>query len=379
MTVKIVMAGGGTAGHVNPLLATAAELRTRGCEIVAIGCEGGIENSLVPDQGIPLIHIPKTDLPRRINTGLVTFPFRLRTAKKILRDVLKDADVVVGFGGYVSAPVYSVARDLHIPTVVHEQNVRPGWANRLGAKHAALVATTFSSTPLKALRGQTRVTGLPLRPAIAHLVEERARGGSQERRLQAAQRLGLDASATTLLITGGSLGALHINEVMAAACTLIPEDVQVLHLTGQGKSQGVKDAVAAAGIENRWHIHEYMTSMEDAFAVADIVMTRSGAGMVAELTALGMPAIYVPLPIGNGEQMLNAAEHVEAGGAIVVRDSDLNVDYVRRQILPLLSGAEGADRRQAMAHASAGLGRSRAGAELADEIMKLAKENSHGS
>lgn len=375
MTVKIVMAGGGTAGHVNPLLATAAELRARGCEIVAIGCEGGIENSLVPEQHIPLVHIPKTDLPRRINRGLVTFPFRLRTAKKILRDVLKDADVVVGFGGYVSAPVYSVAHDMQIPIVVHEQNVRPGWANKLGAKHAAVVATTFASTPLKASRGKTLVTGLPLRPAIARLVEDRSQGRAQEVREQAAQRLGLDASATTLLITGGSLGALHINEVMAAACAYIPEEIQVLHLTGKGKSQGVLDAIASAGMGERWHVHEYMTAMEDAFAVADIVMTRSGAGMVAELTALGMPAIYVPLPIGNGEQMLNAAEHVEAGGAVMVKDADLNVDYVRTRILPLLSGAEGADARQAMALASAGLGRSRAAADLADEIMNLAKEH----
>lgn len=376
---KIVMAGGGTAGHVNPLLATALELRERGCDIVAIGCEGGIENSLVPPHDIPLVHIPKTDLPRRLNRGLFTFPFRLGKAKQILREVLKDADVVVGFGGYVSAPAYSVAAQMGIPVVIHEQNVHPGWANKMGARSAHVLAKTFSDTPLEAVKGQTLVTGLPLRPAIASLAARRSHGEGALVREEAAARLNLDPAATTLLVTGGSLGALHINQVMAQVASKLPEGVQVLHLTGKGKTSEVTHAVEQAGIQDRWHIHEYMTSIEDAFAVADLVMTRSGAGMVAELTALGLPAVYVPLPIGNGEQMKNAAEHVAAGGAILVKDADLDAEWVYSHVFPLIDGHGGGAALEQMAKNSAGLGRSNAAAELADQVMALVKENAHGA
>lgn len=378
MGSRIVMAGGGTAGHVNPLLATAIALRDFGCDIVTVGCPGGIENTLVPQHGFDLVHIPKTDLPRRVNKGLFTFPFRMRQAKQTLRELLADADAVVGFGGYVSAPVYSVAREMGIPIIVHEQNVRPGWANKLGARHAKVVATTFSSTPLQAAHGDTVLTGLPLRPAIARLAAQRAGADSGEARRQACQRLGLNPAEKVLLITGGSLGAVHINEVMASVAAELPARVQVLHLTGKGKAQEVRAAVEAAGVAQHWHIHEYMTAMEDAFAVANLVITRSGAGMVAELTALGLPTVYVPLPIGNGEQMLNAADHVEAGGALIVKDSDFTAQWVQDHVYPMLDGHDGGVALRGMETKPEGLGRAYAAVALATLVMDCVREKHRG-
>ena len=168
----------------------------------------------------------------------------------------------------------------------------------------------------------------------------------------------------TLLITGGSLGALNVNRAMIAAAAQLPPNVQVLHLTGKGKDQEVSQAVSAAGVAQRWHVIDYLSTMEDALAVADLVVCRSGAGTVAEMTALGLPCVYVPLPIGNGEQKLNAADHVAHGGALLVADSDLNSHYVCEKIFPLLGSAE----LQQMAQASRALAQPDGALKLADLI-----------
>lgn len=189
-TLNVLLAGGGTAGHVNPLLATADALKaTNGgahTQILVLGTQTGLENDLVPAAGYRLAYIPRVPLPRRPSLDLLRLPLRLRQAIKAAERAIDEvqADVVVGFGGYVSTPAYLAARRRGIPIVIHEQNARPGLANRLGARWAKLVALTFASTPLKAGSGQTQVTGLPLRPAIAQLVEERA---DEERALRRRQ------------------------------------------------------------------------------------------------------------------------------------------------------------------------------------------------
>ncbi|WP_312350493.1 glycosyltransferase, partial [Actinomyces sp.] len=165
-------------------------------------------------------------------------------------------------------------------------------------------------------------------------------GGRVEARRAAAARLGLDPGLRTLVITGGSLGAQHLNEVMTEVAGELPEGTQVLHLTGRGKDAPVRSAVERAGVAGRWEVLDYLTTMEDALAVADLVVCRSGAGTVAELTALGLPAFYVPLPIGNGEQRLNAADHVATGGARLVADHDFTPEVARTQLLPLLVSDE---------------------------------------
>ncbi|MBS5103003.1 MAG: glycosyltransferase, partial [Rothia mucilaginosa] len=268
--VKVVMAGGGTAGHVNPLLATAAQLRESGAEVVVLGTSAGLESDLVPAAGFPLVEIPRVPLPRRPSLAFFTLPSRFSDAVKRCSRALEGADVLVGFGGYVSTPAYIAAKRAGVPIVIHEQNARPGLANKVGARNAAVVALTFPSTPLSARSGKTVVTGLPLRAAIADLASRRedAQGAAQARR-EAAERLGVNPDVPTLLVTGGSLGALHVNESMTGAADALPEGAQVVHLTGRGKDEPVRAAVEAAGLSDRWHVIDYLTTMEDALAVAD--------------------------------------------------------------------------------------------------------------
>lgn len=371
MTRRIVLAGGGTAGHVNPLLATAVELRARGIDAQVLGTREGLESDLVPAAGFGLSIIDKAPFPRRPGLEALRFPGKWRRAVAACEETIRGADCVVGFGGYVSTPAYRAAARLSVPIVIHEQNARPGLANRVGARTAALVALTFANTPLRAKKGRTEVTGLPLRPAIAELALQRLDPASaRSARLAAAERLGLDPDAPTLLVTGGSLGALSLNRALSGAADRLPEGAQVIHLTGRGKDAPVREAVRTAGVEDRWLVLDYLKTMEDALALADLVVCRSGAGTVAEMTALGLPCVYAPLPIGNGEQRLNAHDHVASGGAILVDDSELDAQYAATRVFPLL----GSDRLQSMAEASRGQGRVRAAADFADLIESVIGE-----
>ena len=365
MTKKIVLAGGGTAGHVNPLLSTALELRSRGYDVVALGTSQGLETTLVPAAGVELVTIERVPLPRKPSLQFFSLPGRMKRAIAQCRSALSGADALVGFGGYVSTPAYLAARKMDLPIVIHEQNARPGLANRVGAHWASALGLTFPSTPLKAKHGVTVVTGLPLRPAIQALAAARTtEEGRESARRTAASKLGVDPNMQPLLITGGSLGALNVNRAMVKVAAELPEGVQVVHLTGKGKDQEVRDAVKAAGVADRWHVIDYLSTMEDALALADLVVCRSGAGTVAEMTALGLPCVYVPLPIGNGEQKLNAADHVAQGGALLVADHALTSDYVRGTIFPLL----GSEKLSEMSIASRALAHPDGAQQLADLI-----------
>lgn len=336
MTKRILLAGGGTAGHVNPLLATAAELARRGHDVAVIGTSEGLESTLVPEAGLELMALPKVPIPRRPSIDLLTVVPRLRDATAQASALIRGADAVIGFGGYASAPVYLAAKKDGIPFVVQEQNVRPGLANRLGARAAAAVSLSFSQTPLRARRGRTVFTGLPLRRQIEDLARKRqSEAGATQARQQAALSFDIDPEKPTLLVTGGSLGAQHLNEVLIEGAQDLGEDVQILHATGAGKSEPVA-AAAKRHQRGTWIVREYFSNMESALAACDLVLCRSGAGTVSELGALGLPAFYVPLPIGNGEQRRNAGEQVSAGGAILVEDRDFTVATLRTEVAPLL-------------------------------------------
>lgn len=341
MPLRIVLAGGGTAGHVNPLLATADALKGRGHQVVVIGTAEGLESDLVPAAGYRLVTIPKVPIPRRPSLELFKVPRRLRDAVQIAEDVVRNADVVAGYGGYVAAPAYMAAKKLGVPFVVHEQNVRAGWANKMGARNAASVALTFPGTGLVARTGTTEVTGMPLRKEIVELAAERKTDqGRREARVRAAKHFGMNPDLPTLLVTGGSLGALRLNDAVSELAPKLSQDIQILHVTGKGKIDAVQKTKDELAPTAAWFIHEYMTEMDQAMASADMVVCRSGAGTVAELTAIGMPALYIPFAIGNGEQALNARAQVEAGGALLVYDQDFGSDVLENQVLPLLKDTE---------------------------------------
>ncbi|WP_308200268.1 UDP-N-acetylmuramate--L-alanine ligase [Cellulomonas wangsupingiae] len=353
---SVLLAGGGTAGHVNPLLAVADELRRRHPRgrFAVLGTAEGLEARLVPEHGYDLAVVPRVPLPRRPTPDWLRLPGRLRAAVRAAEEAIDaiDAQVVVGFGGYVATPAYLAARRRGVPVVVHEQNARPGLANRLGARHAAAVAVTFEGTALP----RAQVTGLPLRTAVLDLLAARAADPAAARRAGAAA-LDLDPDLPTLLVTGGSLGAVSVNRAVAgAADALLATGAQVLHLTGRGKADDVRAAVAGVPGADRYHVVEYLTAMDRALAVADVVVGRSGAGTVCELAALGIPAVYVPLPIGNGEQRLNAAGVVAAGGGVLVEDRDLTPEWVRAHVPVLLGTGDAAEVRARMGEAAARVG-----------------------
>jgi UDP-N-acetylglucosamine--N-acetylmuramyl-(pentapeptide) pyrophosphoryl-undecaprenol N-acetylglucosamine transferase len=353
--MKAVLAGGGSAGHVSPLLALADRLVADdpATEIVALGTETGLEARLVPARGYRLHPVPKVPLPRRPSLSLLRLPAHLRGAVREARRAIDElgADVVVGFGGYVAAPAYLAARQARLPIVVHEQNSRPGFANRLGARLTDFVAVSFPGTPLRhAVR-----TGLPLRSEIVNLDPAAARPAARS-------AFGLAADRTTLLVFGGSLGAQRLNDVLPTlAADFAAAGVQVLHVCGAGKSVTVPMRPDAPP----YVVVEYVDQMELAYAAADFVLGRAGANTVSELTALGLPAVYVPLPIGNGEQRLNAAPVVEAGGGLMVDDAALTPGWLRANLFPLLASV---DRRYAMGEAARGFGRLDADRELADLV-----------
>jgi undecaprenyldiphospho-muramoylpentapeptide beta-N-acetylglucosaminyltransferase len=368
---SVVLAGGGTAGHVNPLLAVADELRRRNpsATLVALGTREGLESTLVPQRGYPLDVVPRVPLPRRPSGEWVALPGRLRAAIDAAGASMDRAraEAVIGFGGYVSTPAYLAARRRGIPVVVHEQNARPGLANRLGARWASRVGVTFPGTSLPG----AVVTGLPLRNEVAELVERRTSDPLRVR-AEAAASLGLDPARPVLLVTGGSLGAASVNAAIAGAATqLLATGAQVLHLTGNGKSGAVLTAIARLpGADRDYRVLEYLADMQRAYAVADLVVCRSGAGTVSELAALGIPAVYVPLPIGNGEQRLNAAPLVEAGGGLLVADAAFTPAWVADHVPALLADPT---RRADMAVAAARTGVRDGAARVADLVEQAAR------
>lgn len=335
-----LLAGGGTAGHVNPLLAVADRLRERdpSCEVLVLGTAEGLESRLVPDRGYELLTIAKVPFPRRPNRAALAFPARFRRSVDDVARIIRDrrVDVVVGFGGYVSTPAYLAARSARVPVAIHEANAKPGLANRLGARWAARVGVAFSGTPLP----HAELVGMPLRREIETL--DRAALHDE-----AAAFYGLDPTRRVVLATGGSLGARRINDTMVACASAVTgAGWQVLHVAG-GKADVVDPGL------HGYRMVAYADRMDLALAVADVAVSRAGAATVSELAALGIPAVYVPYPVGNGEQRFNAADVVRAGGGILVDDADFVPPWVEGELLPLL-GDPARIRRMAAAAASVG-------------------------
>ncbi len=359
MSLHVVLAGGGTAGHVEPALALADALvrldPTIG--ITALGTATGLEARLVPARGYDLATIARVPLPRRPTPDLLRLPARVVRAVRETGAHLDrvGADVVVGFGGYVALPAYLAARRRRLPSVVHEANARAGLANRIGARLTPHVA---AAVPGSGLRG-ARVLGIPLRQAVSTL----DRGAERP----AARRLFGLGEGPVLLVTGGSQGAQRVNTaVLAAAPDLLAAGVSVLHVAGPKNADAVR---AAAPSDPAYVVVAYADRMELAYAAADLAVCRAGAMTCAELSAVGLPAVYVPLPIGNGEQALNAGPVVAAGGGLLVADADLDAAYLRGTVLPLLTDPA---RLAAMAGAASGQGARDADVALARMVLEAA-------
>lgn len=320
---RYLLAGGGTAGHVNPLLAVADRIVDRQPDAVvfALGTAEGLEARLVPQRGYRLLVVPRLPFPRRPSLAALRFPQRFTQSVALIRELIRDHDigVLVGFGGYVSAPAYIAARREKIAIVVHEANAKPGIANRLGARLTAFVGVAFRATRLP----HARFVGMPLRREIESL--DRA-----SMRRDALEHFLLDPTKPTLLVTGGSLGAKRLNDtVYAAASTIVGAGWQIIHITGERS-----DLVASE--LSGYVLLPYCDRMDLALAAADLAIARAGSATVSEFTALGVAAVYVPLAIGNGEQRSNVEEVVNVGGALVVDNAAFTPAWVFDILVPLL-------------------------------------------
>ena len=360
--MRVVLAGGGTAGHIEPALALADALR-RGdpnTRVTCLGTERGLETRLVPQRGYELALIPAVPLPRTLTPQLLAVPGRLRGAINAAASVLDrtQADVLVGFGGYVATPGYLAARKRKVPIIVHEANPRPGLANRLGARFTQHVAVSNPDNPLP--HGQ--FVGIPLRREIATL--DRLAMGDKAR-----SYFGLLPDLPTLLIFGGSQGARSLNRAAVAAAPWFRQaGVQVLHIIGPKNTEEPEPAPPGGP---QYVTIPYCDRMDLAYAAADVAMCRAGAMTCAELAAVGLPAVYVPLPIGNGEQRLNAEPIVAGGGGLLIDDAELTPEWIYRNLVPLLSDA---DRVAQMSDAAARLGRRDADVALARMVYTVVRQ-----
>jgi UDP-N-acetylglucosamine--N-acetylmuramyl-(pentapeptide) pyrophosphoryl-undecaprenol N-acetylglucosamine transferase len=352
--VSVVVAGGGSAGHIEPAMAL-ADAVTRlapDARVTALGTKRGLDTALIPPRGYPLELIPPVPLPRRPSADLLRLPGRVRAAIARVREVLVavDADVVVGFGGYVALPAYLGARG-RVPVVVHEANARAGLANRVGARFAARVVAAVPGTLADA-----EVIGIPLRRSVTELDRPGLRA-------HARARFGLPADGPVLLVFGGSQGARTLNTALAAAFpVLLHAGVGVLHAYGK--------AGTPAAQADRYVALPYIDDMSLAYAAADAVLGRCGAMTVAEVSAVGLPAVYVPLPHGNGEQALNAGPVVAAGGGVLVPDAELTGERVLAELVPLLTDPA---RLAAMGAAARGSGHADADVRLARLVLDVGR------
>ena len=365
-SLSVVLAGGGTAGHVEPAMAVADALIALDPDvrITALGTARGLETRLVPERGYALELITPVPLPRKPTRDVALLPARVMRAVRQTRAILDkvDADVVVGFGGYVALPAYLAARGTarrrrRVPVVIHEANASAGLANRIGARSAQRVLSAVPDPGL--LRAE--VVGVPVRAAITSLDRAALRS-------EARAHFGFPDDARVLLVFGGSQGAASINRAVAAAAgDLAAAGVAVLHAHG---AKNTLDLRAPDPGDPPYVGVPYLSRMDLAYAAADVAICRSGAMTVAEVTAVGLPAIYVPLPIGNGEQRLNALPVVNAGGGEVVADADLTPGLVAEHVAALLNDAP---RLAAMTKAAALVGHPEAARQVAQVALDVAR------
>jgi UDP-N-acetylglucosamine--N-acetylmuramyl-(pentapeptide) pyrophosphoryl-undecaprenol N-acetylglucosamine transferase len=370
--MRVVLAGGGSAGHIEPALALADALREAdsSIQVTCLGTARGLETRLVPLRGYDLELIPAVPLPRSVTPQLLTVPGRLAGAIHATGKILDRvrADVLVGFGGYVATPAYLAAKRHNVPIVVHEANPSAGIANRLGARLTTYVFTGQPDTKLR----NSRYLGLPIRRQIADL--DRFALGDKAR-----AHFGLRPDLPVLLVFGGSQGAKSLNRALAGAAGAIRSaGVQILHVTGP---KNLVESQAADGSPSPGPVLAstassavpyvalpYVDRMDLAYAAADFALCRGGAMTCAELTAVGLPAAYVPLPIGNGEQRLNALPIVQHGGGLLVEDAELTADWIKTSLLPVLTNI---DQVAGMSEAAAAMGRKDADRWLAKAVIEI--------
>ena len=367
--MRVVIGTGGTAGHIFPALVLAAHLReSAGADVRFIGRSVGQEAAMVPAAGFPLDGVDALPFQRSVSLRAFRAPIAAIRAAQQARPLIRSADVAVAMGGYVSVPVILAARRERASLVVHEQNAIPGLANRMAARWAAAVALGFADAARHLpRRSRSVVTGNPIRPSLLRAAAERAALAEEARRT-----LGLEAGRRTVLIFGGSQGALRLNRAAVDAAHLLRDrgDLQLLILTGARDHDEVRQRLPNEGALVV-RAPEYLDRIEMAYALADLAVTRAGAMTIAELTACGIPSVLVPYPYATaGHQEANARAVERAGGALVMLDDQIDGRSMAGQVTGLLGSA---DRLRAMTRAARSFGRPDATEALASVVLSVAR------
>ncbi len=369
MGSRVLIAGGGTAGHVIPGLALARVLGDRGHDVAFIGTAHGLEARLVAQAGFEFHRVPARPFVRKISWEALKAPFVAVRAMTVARQVVHGADAVVGMGGYVSVSTVLAAGRERVPAVLHEQNAVPGLANRALARMARAVALSFRDArkffPRK-LRAE--VTGNPVRPDILRVADERDALAKEARAV-----FDLEEGRRTILIFGGSQGALHIDRAAVGACRLLwaRADLQIVLIAGPAHLETIGRALPPSPGGLLVRLLGYLDRMELAYACADLVVCRSGATTIAEVTACGLPSLQVPYPYATRRhQEANARAVQRAGGASVLLDEQLSSESLATRIEGLIDHQE---RLQAMAERARAFGRPDAGERLADLVEEVAR------
>lgn len=371
--MRVIIAGGGTGGHIYPALAIAGGLRQRHpeAEILYVGTSRGMEADLVPRAGFPFTTIPVAGLKRRLSPSNLLTLWQAGQGFLASRAILHEfvPHVVVGTGGYVCGPVILAAALSRIPTLIHEQNALPGLTNRLLSRFATKTALTFIEAR-RHLPARARVilTGLPVRPEILDTRREEARAA-----------LGAGPEDLVLVSFGGSLGAQSINNAYRdVVCAFAGRaGFKLFHATGEQGYEAFLEGLRAAGLDPESlpnvTVAPYFHAIAGFLAAADLVVCRAGASTIAELTVLGLPSILIPYPYATGNhQEYNARALERRGAAVVIRDADLDGAELVAKITSLTADRE---RRLAMAAAARTLGKPRALENLLDAIDRLARSS----
>lgn len=368
---RVAIAAGGTAGHVNPALALAEELRERGHAVRFFGETRRLEGRLVPEAGFDFFPVEVTGFDRERPWTLVTALLHLaREERRLVRAFEADPslrpDVVVGFGAYVELPLMRAAARLGIPIALHEQNSVPGLANKQTAKSASLIAIAQPSVESifrERCGADTEIlmTGNPVRSSV--LAGDRGRGRAA---------LGVSSDETLLLVFGGSLGARHLNERLASLKSglLGIPGVRVVQSTGaEGYDLAVAELALTEEESARWEVRPYIDAMGDMLAASDLVLSRAGASSIAEIAALAAPSVLVPYPHATADhQTTNARFLVDAGAAVMYADAAIDDDAFADDLFDLLRRP---GRRDAMRASARALKQDRAAQLLADAVEAL--------
>ncbi|HEV2235064.1 MAG TPA: undecaprenyldiphospho-muramoylpentapeptide beta-N-acetylglucosaminyltransferase [Ktedonobacterales bacterium] len=379
--MRILVSGGGTGGHIYPALAVARALQERhGAELLFLGDANGLETRIVPQAGVPFVSITAGKLRRYLSLGTITDLGRIPVGMaQALRHVGRfRPHAAFTSGGYVSVPAGVAARLHGAPLLMHQQDLSPNLANRLLTPVATRISVSFPASVAYFPKGKTSLAGNPVREPMLAMM------GADPAALKA--RLGFDPHLPLLLVTGGSQGARHLNQVVAGALPYILPRCQVLHVSGQltydetraQAAERLASAPTGGHMAARYQLHAYLDDpMPAALAASDIVLCRSGASTLAELALLAKPSLLVPLPPGfsGSPQLANAQMFAQAGAATIVLDRDLTVERLAAALPPLLGDPA---RLAAMGAAARAFARPDAAATLADAVAALAARRARG-